>query len=240
MDENLNDFGREIGPNETFRFECHPGLGCFGACCRTEIRLTPYDIARLRRHLGTKTDTFLSAYATCGADTETGFPLVTIKRGDDGTCVFSEGGRCAVYESRPSCCRNYPLARVVDEDGLTGERLVCYRLQQGVDYCDGFGSGPEWTVEAYCEENRLRAYEKANDLFFEIPFNYYTLPHTVRHNRDVQQMIFEAVFNFDKFFKKYGQFPHTTLPDDDDQLIILVRSVALGLIEKAATEALKD
>jgi hypothetical protein len=50
--ENIEDFGEEVQPDSTFRFECHPGLSGFGTCCATDVTLTPYDIARMRRHLG--------------------------------------------------------------------------------------------------------------------------------------------------------------------------------------------
>ena len=51
MEENLGDFGREIEADGVFHFECHPALSCFVRCCRMDISLTSYDIARLRTHL---------------------------------------------------------------------------------------------------------------------------------------------------------------------------------------------
>ena len=239
-EENLGDFGREIAPGETFHFECHSGLSCFGQCCRTEIRLTPYDIARLRRQLQTDTGTFLASYGTTYADTQTGFPFVILNRRQDGLCVFSHDGGCRVYDSRPGCCRNYPLARVVDEDGMTGKRLIRYRLQERADYCKGLGNGPVWTIREYCAANGLKRYEKANDLFHDIAFEFYRLPNGVRHHKDVQHMIHGVVFNFDRFFDEYGRFPGTRLPKNDDELMPLVRQVAVNLIERTAEVELKE
>jgi hypothetical protein len=79
----------------------------------------------------------------------------------------------------------------------------------------------------------LGPYEKANDLFLDIPFTFHNLPYHVQRDKEVQSMVFEAVFNFDRFFEKYGRFPHTAVPDDDDALIVLVRSIALNLIMQA-------
>ena len=31
-----------------------------------------------------------------------------LRKKPDGDCMFLEGGRCTVYESRPGVCRNYP------------------------------------------------------------------------------------------------------------------------------------
>ena len=157
-----------------------------------------------------------------------------LKRNDDGTCIFSHNGVCEVYESRPSCCRSYPLSRVIDEDGITGRRSVKYRLQQGADYCDGLGCGKEWTIKAYRDASYLEPYERANDLFLDVAFEFYRLPHSVRYDKDVQQMVYGVVFNFDKFFDEYGKYPHTRLPENDDEIMELITTIALRLIEKAA------
>ena len=232
--ENLEDFGTEIELDRTFRFECHPELSCFGVCCGTEITLTPYDIARLRRHLSVDTGALLATYCKTCIDPRTGFPFVVLKHREDGKCVFLGRHGCDLYESRPSCCRNYPLARVIDEDGKTGKRLIRYYLQQQASYCEGLGRGPAWTIEDYCEANELGPYEKANDLFLDIPFTFSRLPYGLRQDKEVRGMVFEAVFNFDTFFKKYGRFPHTSVPKDDHEIIVVVRRIVLNLMEKTA------
>lgn len=232
--ENIEYFGQEIEPDRTFRFECHPGLRCFGMCCGTEITPTPYDVARMRRHMSIDTGAFLSAYCKTFIDPRTGFPFVILKHKEDGKCVFLGRHGCDLYKSRPSCCRNYPLARVIDEDGKTGKKLIRYYLQQEAAYCEGLGRGPDWTIGDYCQANGLGPYEKANDLFLDIPFTFNRLPYNVKQDRDVQGMIFEAVFNFDRFFERYGRFPHTAVPEDDHEMIVLVRSITLNLIEKTA------
>ena len=232
--EDVQDFGQEIEVGHTFRFECQPELSCFGMCCSTEITLTPYDIARLRRHQSVDTGVFLGTYCKTYLDPQTRFPFVVVKHREDGKCVFLGNHGCDLYESRPSCCRNYPLARVIDEDGKTGKRLIRYSLQQQATYCQGLGRGPDWTIKDYCEANGLAPYEKANDLFLDIPFTFNRLPYSVRQDREVQSMIFKAVFNFDTFFEKYGRFPHTAVPEDDHEMIVLVRRITLSLIERTA------
>jgi hypothetical protein len=125
------------------------------------------------------------------------------------------------------------LARVIEEDGESGRRLIKYHLQKKATYCEGFGRGREWTIEDYCKINGLGPYEKANDVFLDIPFTFHSLPYHVQQDKEVQTMVFEAVFNFDRFFEKYGRPPHTAVPDDDNALIVLVRSIVLNLIMKA-------
>jgi hypothetical protein len=125
------------------------------------------------------------------------------------------------------------LARVIDEDWKTGNRVVRYHLQQRASYCEGFGRGPDLTIARYIEMNGLGPYERANDTFLDIPFIFTSLPEHLRQDKDVQSMVFEAVFNFDRFFEEYGRSPHTAVPDDDGALIILIRSIVLNLIMQA-------
>lgn len=232
--ENLDDFGEEIEPGSTFRFECHRGLGCFGKCCATDITLTPYDIARMRRHLGIDTHAFLSTYCQAFVDPVTGFPSVLLRHSEDGRCIFLRGHGCDMYESRPSCCRNYPLARVTENDAESRSTSTKYCLQRRADYCEGLGRGPEWTIKAYCEQNGLGPYEKASDIFLQIPFTFETLPFRLKQDTEVQNMIYQAVFDFDRFFEKYAPFGPSTPPDDDHEMITLLASISLNLIRRAA------
>lgn len=232
--QNVEDFGEQIEPGSTFRFECHQGLSCFGTCCATDVTLTPYDIACMRRHLGTDSHEFLSAYCVTCVDALTGFPSVLLKHKEDGTCIFLKSHGCNIYQSRPSCCRNYPLARVIEDDDKSGKRLTRYYLQRRADYCEGLGTGPEWAIEAYCEQNGLGPYEKANDIFLQIPFAFERLPFSLKHNKEVQTMIYQAVFDFDNFFEKYARFGPTTIPADDYEMVATVASITLNLIKRTA------
>ncbi len=232
--ENIEDFGEEIEPGSTFQFECHPGLSCFGKCCATDITLTPYDIARLRRHLGMDTHRLLSTYCLSQGDTVTGFPFVLLKKKEEGTCVFLGNHGCEIYQNRPSCCRNYPLARVIENDGNSDARLTRYYLQRRADYCEGFGKGRQWTAEAYCEDNGLGPYEEANDLFLQIPFAFETIPFSLRHDKEVQTMIYQAVFDFDRFFEQYGRFGSSSPAEDDHEMIALLTNITLNLIRRTA------
>ncbi|MDY6952301.1 MAG: YkgJ family cysteine cluster protein [Thermodesulfobacteriota bacterium] len=232
--ESLEDFGEEIGPGSRFRFECHPGLSCFGTCCATDVPLTPFDIARMRRHMGVDTHLFLSTYCETYVDPLTGFPCVVLRRGQDGRCVLLGSHGCRVYESRPSCCRYYPLARVVEEDGKKGGRTATYYLQRKVDYCKGLGSGPQWTIEAFCEQNGLGPYEKANEIFLQIPFAFEAIPLRLRHDKEVQTMIYQAVFDFDRFFEKYAPAGLSRPPEDDHHMIECLSTITLNLIRRTA------
>ena len=44
-------------------FSCHKGISCWNACCSNiDISLTPYDVLRMKRHLGITSTEFLRDY----------------------------------------------------------------------------------------------------------------------------------------------------------------------------------
>ncbi|MDY6836390.1 MAG: YkgJ family cysteine cluster protein [Thermodesulfobacteriota bacterium] len=236
--ERLEDFGEEIEPGSKFHFECHPGLKCFGTCCATDVTLTPFDIARMRRHMGIDTHRFLADYCQPFVEAITGFPSVILKHGQDGRCILLNSRGCSLYESRPSCCRYYPLARVIGNDG--GSRSATYYLQRRVDYCNGLGRGPKWTTEAFCEQNGLGPYEKANDIFLQIPFAFDKIPFNLRHDKEVQTMVYRAVFDFDRFFEEYARFGQAVPKADDHEMVAMLTNIVLKLLERTAELAFKQ
>jgi len=232
--EKLEDFGQKIGPGSRFRFECHSGLACFGTCCATDVTLTPFDVARMRRHVDVDTHRFLRTYCRSYVDPLTGFPCVILKRADDGRCVFLGGNGCSIYEDRPSCCRYYPLARVAEDGGKRGVTGATYYLQRRADYCEGLGRGPLWTIETFCEENGLGPYEEANERFLQIPFAFQKIPLNLRNDKGVQTMIYQPVFDFDRFLETYASSGLSVPTEDDNKLTALLATITLGLIRRTA------
>jgi hypothetical protein len=177
---------------------------------------------------------FLLAYCEPVVDGFTGFPSVFLKKKEDGACIFSGEAGCRVYDSRPSCCRYYPLAKAVEKEATGDRRVARYYLQRGAHYCEGIKRGPEWTMEAYFDENGLGPHEKANDVFLEVPFAFERLPLLLRHDREVQTVIYQAVFDFDKFLKTYGSAGSSLITEDDLRLIDRVTDISLNLITRIA------
>ncbi|MBI5583589.1 MAG: hypothetical protein HY892_07175, partial [Deltaproteobacteria bacterium] len=75
----------ETGPfqyleDNAFSFACHSDLACFNECCRDlKLVLTPYDILRLKKHLGLPSMDFLDRYGEIQAGTHNNFPGVFLK-----------------------------------------------------------------------------------------------------------------------------------------------------------------
>ena len=46
--------------SDAIQFRCHKEVSCFNACCKqADVTLTPYDIVRLKQHLGLNSEAFL-------------------------------------------------------------------------------------------------------------------------------------------------------------------------------------
>ncbi len=134
----------------------------------------------------------------------------------------------------------HDLARVIEDEDQGSKRSTKYYLQRRATYCKGMGRGPEWTIEAYCEENGLGPYERANDLFLQIPFAFDTLPLGVRQDKEVQTMIYQAVFDFDRCLETSGRLGSYPPPDDDHEMIVLLTGITLNLIRRTAHLKLKE
>lgn len=89
--------------------DVRPAWACTrcGACCRWEghVLLEEEDITRLAAGLGMDERAFVERYTRLAANRA---QLSLVERAD-GACVFLEDGHgCAVYETRPRQCRDFP------------------------------------------------------------------------------------------------------------------------------------
>ncbi len=159
-----------ISPDAPFRFGCSKTVPCFNECCRDLNQfLTPYDLLRLKGHLGLKAQDFLNQYCSQHTGGESGLPIVTLKPKEtlQLTCPFVTPAGCRVYADRPSSCRIYPVVRMVSksrETGQTGERFMVIEES----HCRGFYENKEQTVRQWIEAQGLAVYNEFNDRLLEI------------------------------------------------------------------------
>ncbi len=74
----LADYDR-LGPDDTFRFACRPGISCFNKCCGdVNIFLSPYDVLRMKRRLGITSTEFLEKYTLMPVNKEMKTPVVML------------------------------------------------------------------------------------------------------------------------------------------------------------------
>jgi len=130
--------------DSAFSYTCH---AC-NRCCRNKaIRITPYEILLLARHIGLSTTDFIAAHTEAGG--------TVLRSREDGNCVFLGEHGCSVHPARPLACRIYPLARWVEADGAESfGHLAPHPQTDGVygrdgtvqDYLDHQGGAPFFTL----------------------------------------------------------------------------------------------
>ncbi len=158
----------ELGADETFCFDCHPGVPCFNRCCaELTLPLTPYDILRLRRSMGMPIEDFLATFTNMRSFPDTGFPLPMLRMqdGPEEPCPFVSPAGCSVYEDRPGACRYYPIGRgtKMATDGIA-ERFFIVRET----HCLGFDEGTSRTPHQWMENEELAPFNRANDRYMRL------------------------------------------------------------------------
>lgn len=160
---------QELAPGESFRFACHPGVSCFGACCSAlDLMLTPYDALRLRHTTGQSAREFIQLFANLLAMPGVGLPMLHMRMQADTRhhCPFARDTGCAVYQDRPSACRTYPLGRATQRGpgGEVVERVFMAREA----HCHGFEAGTDFDAQAWMHDQGLEPYNEANDRYMAL------------------------------------------------------------------------
>jgi len=145
--------------DSSFKFSCHGGLACFNQCCRTPtIILSPYDLLRLKQRLGITSGEFLRRYTRREPEERSQLPLVLLEiSGSPGGCPFVGAKGCTVYEDRPGACRLFPLTQ---GSRLTPGGREDYYFCRRLDYCRGFATEVEWTVQSWISAQGFAEYDE--------------------------------------------------------------------------------
>lgn len=190
-----------LGPEDTFKFGCHPGISCFNSCCSdVNIFLTPYDVLRLKKHLDITSKEFLDKYTQIVGDKKQQLPAVQLrmKETEMKECHFvhPENG-CTVYSNRPWSCRMYPVGQASPKEtpDSTDEKFY-FILKE--DVCHGFEEPKEWTVKEWLENQGVADYDKFGELFKDIAYHDFFDSGKVLTPQKVE-MYFLALYNLDHF-----------------------------------------
>jgi Fe-S-cluster containining protein len=159
----------ELEVGRSFLFACNERVPCFNRCCsELTMPLAPYDVLRLRRNLGIKSDDFIKQFTRVQLYPDTGLPLPLLKMldGPDELCPFVTPAGCLVYEDRSAACRAYPLGRGTrpGPDGTVRERFFLVRE----DHCHGFDAGRQWTAREWIADQELEPYNRSNDRYMRL------------------------------------------------------------------------
>ena len=155
LQQHILEQSPRLGPDDTFCFDCHPGISCFNHCCAdVNIFLSPYDVLRMKRRLGMTSSQFLDTYTILPVHKDMKTPAVVLKM-DAGTkrCPFLTDEGCGIYSDRPWPCRMYPLGLASQKDtpdGWRGDRFYFVLKEEG---CKG-GDEPRQPFRAAVGEVR--------------------------------------------------------------------------------------
>lgn len=190
-----------LGPDDTFKFACHPGVSCFNKCCGdVNIFLSPYDVLRMKRRLEMTSSEFLDKYTLLPVQKGMKTPVVVLRMNEDEakTCPFLTDEGCGIYSDRPWPCRMYPLGMAASKDtpdGWRGERFYFLMQEEG---CQGFGEAKEWTVRQWLEDQGIDEYDEWGEAFKELTLHdFFETGGTL--TPDKMHMLFVACYDLDKF-----------------------------------------
>jgi Fe-S-cluster containining protein len=131
--------------------------------------LTPYDILRLKQGLKLSSGEFLKRYTTHHIGPGSGLPIVTLemREHENLSCPFVSKAGCTVYLDRPSSCRTYPLARILQR---SPDQHACEEFHVVIQeaHCLGFEEPNKWTVKEWKKSQGVEPYNEMNDLLMEI------------------------------------------------------------------------
>jgi Fe-S-cluster containining protein len=196
----VSDYAR-MGPKDTFKFACHPGVSCFNQCCgNVNVFLSPYDVLRMKNRLGMSSTDFLDKYALLPVQKDMKTPVVVLRMNEDEakTCPFLTDGGCGIYSDRPWPCRMYPLGLAAQKDtpdGWRGERFYFLMQEEG---CRGFEEPREWTVNEWLEDQGIDEYDHWGEQYKELTLHDF-FETGGNLSPEKLHMLFTACYDLDKF-----------------------------------------
>jgi len=194
--------GVRIKDDDSFTFQCYPGIDCFNRCCRNlNLFLYPYDVIRLKNALGLSSDAFLDEYVDVILRPANYFPdvLLRMSEDDEKTCPFLTPSGCSVYPDRPDTCRTFPIEPGILYDADTKKDFPIYFFRPP-EFCLGQHENNEWTIASWTSDQEAKQYHTMTIRWAELKRMFQTDP----WGREGQQgskakMAFMAVYNVDQF-----------------------------------------
>jgi Fe-S-cluster containining protein len=187
--------------DQEIQFRCHKDIECFNACCkRIDLQLTPYDIVRLKNHLGMQSGDFLKQYTFPYEMDKDGVPGVKMMPVEGTTqCQFMTDEGCSVYEARPASCRYYPAGlmslRRQDENVDRQSYII---VQE--DHCKGHFEDQVQTIDEYRKDQGVEEYDENSRGWRQLVLKKMSSgPVLGKPTEESLQLLFMASYNHDKF-----------------------------------------
>jgi len=199
--EILRDYPRYT-EDDRFSFCCHTNISCFNKCCAdVNIFLSPYDILRMKNHLGMTSEQFLERYTLMPTDRHQKYPVVLLEMTDaeDKHCSFVDDEKgCTIYEDRPWACRMYPvgLASPGDDNPAAEEKEFYFLIRD--TFCMGHEEDKGWTIREWISNQGVETYNEMGRRFKEVAMHKW-----FENGKDLSpqqvDMFFMVCYNLDTF-----------------------------------------
>ena len=188
---------KSIKEDAPFTFSCHPGVSCFNQCCQQiDVLLTPFDVVRMKNHLGIRSDEFLKKYAEFHKFKDTDLPLLKLKMVDGEACAFLNEKGCTIYEQRPVVCRNYPTGIATKKPDEEAGKNSYFIIEETM--CKGHFEQQKWLVPEYKKNQGATELDALNQPWLEIVARLKSL--TLRDDQDQKMNLFIMVsYDMDAF-----------------------------------------
>jgi uncharacterized protein len=194
--------GKRLGENDTFCFRCHPGVTCFNLCCRNlNMFLYPYDVLRLKNHLGISSDALLDRYVDVVLREGNYFPEVLLKMTDneERTCPFLSTDGCTVYVDRPDTCRTFPVEQGQLYNAHNGKTEVIHFFRPP-DFCQGQHETKTWTPRTWATDQEAVEHNRMTARWAKLKHKFQDNPWGVEGPGGTKsKMAFMATYNIDRF-----------------------------------------
>lgn len=216
----------QLTPESTIRFNCHPGISCFNACCKqADITLAPYDILRLKNALGLSSAEFLKKHTVPFEMDAHGLPGVKMRTQDEApVCLFMEEGKgCSVYENRPSSCRYYPVALMASrksDEYVDRQNFAVVKEE----HCKGHDEDRELTIAQYRSEQKVEEFDELNREYMQLILKKKSAgPSIGKPSPTSFQFFFMVCYDTDRFkeFLQSKNFRSVYSVDDSEYQLIL-------------------
>ncbi|MCI4626259.1 MAG: YkgJ family cysteine cluster protein [Candidatus Magnetoovum sp. WYHC-5] len=226
----------QLKRNDTFHFNCHKGVSCFTKCCGDlDIFLTPYDIVRMKNHLGINSSELLLKYTQTVILTKSQVPMIKMNMNEDGRCVFvrpMEG--CLIYNDRPVACRYYPVGMGALKSHSGGD--FYFLLKE--EHCQGFKEPNEWVIANWRMEQGIDVYDDVNKDWIDIIINKKTVGVGVNPDEKSIKMFYMASYDLDTFKSFVFESRFFDVFDIEEEYIFMIKESELEL-QKFALRWLK-
>ncbi|RJP30748.1 MAG: YkgJ family cysteine cluster protein [Candidatus Omnitrophota bacterium] len=217
--------------DDKLKFSCHCGLKCFNSCCAdVNIFLTPYDVMRMRKHLGISSQEFIDEYTLLPIDRNQKYPVVVLKMSETETkrCPFvDETKGCTIYEDRPWACRMYPVGLASPKESEANAEEEFYFIMEEMP-CEGFGEEQTWTIRQWIENQGIEPYNEMGTHYKDLVMHE-KMENIPEFDPKKIEMFFMACYNLDTFrrFVFESRFLQKFEVDEDTQKRIRERDEEL-------------